>query len=95
MAVSTAMAAMEHQPWLDPVSETVQPAITRTLAAGGLLGRGLKHCLHGTWLGHPLHPVVTDLPLGAWAPPLSWIVWRSPRDTPRAVRVPRRPSMLG
>ena len=23
--------------------------------------------LHGTWLGHPLHPVLTDLPIGAWA----------------------------
>jgi len=22
--------------------------------------------LHGTWLGHPLHPVLTDVPLGAW-----------------------------
>jgi hypothetical protein len=22
--------------------------------------------LHGVWLGHPLHPVFTDLPLGAW-----------------------------
>jgi len=67
MAVSAAMAAMDHQPWLDPASEKVQPAITRTFAAGGLLGRGIKNFLHGTWLGHPLHPVVTDLPLGAWA----------------------------
>lgn len=23
--------------------------------------------LHGTWLGHPLHPVLTDLPVGAWS----------------------------
>jgi nitrite reductase/ring-hydroxylating ferredoxin subunit/uncharacterized membrane protein len=22
--------------------------------------------MHGVWLGHPLHPVFTDLPLGAW-----------------------------
>jgi nitrite reductase/ring-hydroxylating ferredoxin subunit/uncharacterized membrane protein len=22
--------------------------------------------LHGTWLGHPLHPVLTDIPIGAW-----------------------------
>lgn len=22
--------------------------------------------LHGTWLGHPLHPALTDIPIGAW-----------------------------
>ena len=28
--------------------------------------RDVKNFLHGTWLGHPLHPVMTDIPLGAW-----------------------------
>lgn len=27
--------------------------------------RVLRDFLHGTWLGHPLHPVLTDLPIGA------------------------------
>jgi nitrite reductase/ring-hydroxylating ferredoxin subunit/uncharacterized membrane protein len=67
MATSTALTTVEHQQWLETVSEKVQPAITHTFAAGGPLGRALKNFLHGTWLGHPLHPVVTDLPLGAWA----------------------------
>jgi nitrite reductase/ring-hydroxylating ferredoxin subunit/uncharacterized membrane protein len=31
------------------------------------LGRGVTNALHGTWLGHPLHPVLTDIPLGAWS----------------------------
>jgi nitrite reductase/ring-hydroxylating ferredoxin subunit/uncharacterized membrane protein len=22
--------------------------------------------LHGAWLGHPLHPILTDVPIGAW-----------------------------
>lgn len=26
----------------------------------------IKNALSGTWLGHPLHPVLTDLPIGAW-----------------------------
>lgn len=26
----------------------------------------LKNLLSGTWLGHPLHPLLTDLPIGAW-----------------------------
>lgn len=28
--------------------------------------RPLKSFLNGTWLGHPLHPVLTDVPIGAW-----------------------------
>src|SRR2546421_11801268 len=26
----------------------------------------MKTAVHGVWLGHPLHPVFTDLPIGAW-----------------------------
>jgi nitrite reductase/ring-hydroxylating ferredoxin subunit/uncharacterized membrane protein len=29
-------------------------------------GRRAKDFLNGVWLGHPLHPAVTDLPVGAW-----------------------------
>jgi nitrite reductase/ring-hydroxylating ferredoxin subunit/uncharacterized membrane protein len=28
--------------------------------------RTVADVLHGTWLGHPLHPVLTDITLGAW-----------------------------
>lgn len=27
----------------------------------------IKSALSGTWLGHQLHPMLTDLPIGAWA----------------------------
>lgn len=30
------------------------------------LGEEVKDVLHGKWLGHPLHPVLTDVPIGAW-----------------------------
>jgi nitrite reductase/ring-hydroxylating ferredoxin subunit/uncharacterized membrane protein len=29
--------------------------------------RYIADFLHGTWLGHPLHPVLTDITIGAWA----------------------------
>ncbi len=36
--------------------------------AGRITGRTpVKNFLSGTWLGHPVHPVLTDLPIGAWA----------------------------
>jgi hypothetical protein len=69
MATSTMLTAVEQQQWLETVSAKLQPAITHTFAAGGPLGRTLKHFRHGTWLGHPLHPVFTDMPFGARAPP--------------------------
>ena len=28
--------------------------------------RALRDVLHGTFLGHPLHPLLTDVPVGAW-----------------------------
>jgi len=32
-----------------------------------LIPRGaVKDTLSGTWLGHPLHPMLTDLPIGCW-----------------------------
>jgi nitrite reductase/ring-hydroxylating ferredoxin subunit/uncharacterized membrane protein len=31
----------------------------------------VKNALHGVWLGHPLHPVFTDLPIGAWTTALA------------------------
>ena len=27
----------------------------------------LKDLLHGTSIGHPLHPALTDIPVGAWS----------------------------
>jgi nitrite reductase/ring-hydroxylating ferredoxin subunit/uncharacterized membrane protein len=34
--------------------------------AGGEGTRRVADMLHGTWLGHPLHPVLTDITIGAW-----------------------------
>src|SRR3954451_17788415 len=28
--------------------------------------RQVKLFLNGTWAGHPLHPALTDVPIGAW-----------------------------
>jgi nitrite reductase/ring-hydroxylating ferredoxin subunit/uncharacterized membrane protein len=33
----------------------------------GAHGRRLQTAFHGTWLGHPIHPALTDIPLGAWS----------------------------
>jgi nitrite reductase/ring-hydroxylating ferredoxin subunit len=48
---------------LRALAERVQPLVTRLLAG---VGRPVQDVLHGTILGHPLHAVVTDVPVGAW-----------------------------
>jgi nitrite reductase/ring-hydroxylating ferredoxin subunit/uncharacterized membrane protein len=40
-----------------------QPAVLRLRDA---LGPPAKYVLNGTFLGHPLHPIMTDIPIGAW-----------------------------
>jgi nitrite reductase/ring-hydroxylating ferredoxin subunit/uncharacterized membrane protein len=64
MAAQSLVEALGEQDWLDQVGNTVQPIIDRALMTTG--GQPLKDFLHGVWLGHPLHPVLTDIPLGAW-----------------------------
>jgi nitrite reductase/ring-hydroxylating ferredoxin subunit/uncharacterized membrane protein len=51
---------IDGQEWLEEASGPIADAIK------GILPRELKNLLHGTWLGHPLHPVLTDVPVGAW-----------------------------
>ena len=55
------------QGWLDPMAEAIQRPIGAFYGALGTPGRVIKDALHGTTiLGHPLHPAVTDVPIGAW-----------------------------
>ena len=61
-----AIEAIERQDWLDVVGDRLQKAVAAAFGAGGDAGRRVRDFLHGTWLGHPLHPVMTDVPLGAW-----------------------------
>ena len=60
------ISAVTQPEWLDKVGDAVQPAIINTFEAGGKTGQDIKDFLHGVWLGHPLHPVLTDIPIGAW-----------------------------
>ena len=52
---------LENAEKLDRVASKVRPVIT-----GALRNRAVKDALHGVWLGHPLHPMLTDVPVGTW-----------------------------
>lgn len=45
---------------LDPVGDMLQQAVKA-------LPKPVREVLDGVWLGNPLHPALTDVPLGAWS----------------------------
>jgi nitrite reductase/ring-hydroxylating ferredoxin subunit len=53
---------IERLRMLDSASEPVKTLVDRFVPVGGTS----KELLSGTWLGHPLHPVLTDVVVGAW-----------------------------
>ena len=57
---------LDKQKWLESTANVLQPAIRGFFDGLGPARRGVKNFLHGTWLEHPFHPVMTDVPLGAW-----------------------------
>ena len=55
------LARLEQAQALDGVSDRLQAAVTAAVRP-----QALRDLLHGTWLGHPLHPVMVQLPVGAF-----------------------------
>lgn len=47
---------------LDDVATPLGAAVSRLVQP-----RTVRNLLSGTWLGHALHPVLTDVPIGAWS----------------------------
>ena len=47
---------------LDPILDPLQRAANRVIPEESRV----KDLLSGTWLGHPLHPLLTDVVIGAW-----------------------------
>jgi nitrite reductase/ring-hydroxylating ferredoxin subunit/uncharacterized membrane protein len=57
---------IERQGWLEPLEQSIGKAVGKAYDSMGDPGRQVKDFLHGTWLGHPLHSAITDVPVGAW-----------------------------
>ncbi|MFC0646686.1 DUF2231 domain-containing protein [Cellulomonas phragmiteti] len=57
-----ATRTLEESPALDPVVERLHPWVVRALDRQP----GLARLLHGRPLGHALHPLMTDTPIGLW-----------------------------
>jgi nitrite reductase/ring-hydroxylating ferredoxin subunit/uncharacterized membrane protein len=66
--------AIERQDFLDQAGDTIQPVIANLFKTAG---QDVKNFLHGIWLGHPIHPALSDVPLGSWSTALVFDLMQS------------------
>jgi uncharacterized membrane protein len=62
MWTDSRIARIERAKPLDSVGRKLSLAFANVVRPGRA-----KDLLAGTWLGHPAHPMLTDLPIGAWS----------------------------
>ncbi|HEX7975343.1 MAG TPA: Rieske (2Fe-2S) protein [Anaerolineales bacterium] len=60
------MEWIDRQSWLDSAGKSIQQVVSDLYSSGGQVGLNIRDFLHGVWIGHPLHSVLTDIPLGAY-----------------------------
>lgn len=77
MSSNLPVEVIRKQDWLEPIADRLQRSAAAAL--DGPLGPRVANALHGSWLGHPLHVVLTDVPVGSWtaAAVLDWLEGRT------------------
>ncbi len=64
--VESASRASERLTWLDGPSYRLEHGIALVFTAFGGVSDRLRNVLNGTYVGHPVHPILTTVPIGAW-----------------------------
>ena len=63
MGETTSQRIVDALPFLDRIADGVQPKVQEAVEAGGTTARNV---LDGVWFEAPLHPALTDVPVGSW-----------------------------
>ena len=63
MGETISQRVVDALPFLDKVGDLVQPKVREAVDAGGATARNV---LDGVWFEAPLHPALTDVPVGSW-----------------------------
>jgi nitrite reductase/ring-hydroxylating ferredoxin subunit/uncharacterized membrane protein len=71
MESTNVLTRLIDNPAIDKLAEPLGNGVRNLYEAAGPIGQQAKNALHGVWLGHPLHPVITDVPIGAWTTALA------------------------
>jgi nitrite reductase/ring-hydroxylating ferredoxin subunit/uncharacterized membrane protein len=74
--METPLARIENFNRIDAIANPLAEAVHERLERV----EPLKTALNGSWLGHPLHPVLTDIPVGAWTAALVMDASAGPGD---------------
>ncbi len=65
-ALERLMRKIEGQEWLDRPGHTLEHGYALVQNVLGISQGPVRGLLHGVWFGHPLHPALTDVPIGSW-----------------------------
>ncbi|WP_437597912.1 DUF2231 domain-containing protein [Sorangium sp. So ce590] len=63
MIRTAVLSGIEEQDWIDRMADPLQRGIRSVLKRAPAVAK----VLHGKFLGHPLHPVLVTIPIGAWS----------------------------
>jgi nitrite reductase/ring-hydroxylating ferredoxin subunit len=63
MGETISQRIVDALPFLDGIAEAIQPKVQEAVEVSGTTTRD---ALDGTWLELPLHPALTDVPVGSW-----------------------------
>ncbi|WP_167376055.1 DUF2231 domain-containing protein [Methylobacterium tarhaniae] len=63
---TNAIGRIEAAEWLDGPAYTLANAAALPHRLAGRTGQQTRNVLHGTWFGHPLHPMLVTIPIGTW-----------------------------
>ena len=63
MGETISQRVVEALPFLDTIADGVQPKVREVVDESGTT---VRNALDGRWIEVPLHPVLTDVPVGSW-----------------------------
>jgi nitrite reductase/ring-hydroxylating ferredoxin subunit/uncharacterized membrane protein len=63
MAKTLTQRIVDAVPYVEELAERVQPKVQEVVQSGGTT---VRNALDGVWFEVPLHPVLTDVPIGSW-----------------------------
>jgi uncharacterized membrane protein len=73
------LQGLEHASAVDPLADLLAPVADVLLSS-----QRVRDTLRGAWMGHALHPLLTDIPLGAWISASMLDLLGGPRSRPAA-----------
>jgi len=62
---------VDRQRWLDSLGDVLEQVASATFDHLGPASRPVEDLLHGTPAGHPVHPALVAIPIGAWTATLA------------------------